>query len=149
MTLKEYDKRRDFLKTSEPQGKGGKIEGEFVVQEHHASHLHFDFRIALDGVLKSWAVPKGIPLKKGIKRLAVQTEDHPIEYINFEGVIPEGEYGAGEVRIWDKGKYDLIEKDSDKIIIELHGINIVGRYALVKFKGKQDKGINWLIFRMM
>jgi bifunctional non-homologous end joining protein LigD len=98
----------------------------------------------MDGVLKSWAVPKGMPLKKGDKRLAVQTEDHPVEYIDFEGTIPEGQYGAGEVLIWDKGTYNLKKREEDKIEFYLHGEKCIGRYALIKFKN-QDK--NWLIIK--
>ena len=114
----------------------------FVVQKHWATHLHYDFRLEMNGVLKSWAVPKGIPMKRGIKRLAVQTEDHPLSYANFEGVIPKGFYGAGKVKIWDKGKYKLIKKSKDEIIFELHGKKLIGRYVLVRMKGN-----NWLIFK--
>ncbi len=118
----------------------------FVIQEHFASHHHFDFRIEMDGVLKSWAVPKGIPEKKGEKHLAVEVEDHPIEYANFEGEIPEGYYGAGIVKIWDKGEYNLIKKDKKKIEFELNGEKIKGKYILLFFK--KDKGKNlWLIFK--
>jgi len=117
----------------------------FVVQEHFALHHHFDFRIEMDGVLKSWAVPKGIPEKKGEKHLAVEVEDHPIDYANFEGEIPEGYYGAGIVKIWDKGEYNLIKKDKKEIEIELNGEKIKGRYVILFFK--KDKGKNlWLIF---
>lgn len=146
MTIEEYIKKRNFNKTPEPEGSipPGEGRNRFVVQEHHASHLHWDFRLEMDGVLKSWAVPKGMPLKKGEKRLAVQTEDHPVEYINFEGTIPEGQYGAGEVYIWDKGTYELKEKEEGKIEFYLFGEKCIGRYVLVKFKN-QDK--NWLIIK--
>ena len=118
----------------------------FVIQEHFASHHHFDFRIEMDGVLKSWAVPKGIPEKKGEKHLAVEVEDHPIEYADFEGEIPEGYYGAGIVKIWDKGEYNLIKKEKKKIEFELNGEKIKGKYILLFFK--KDKGKNlWLIFK--
>ena len=118
----------------------------FVIQEHFASHHHFDFRIEMDGVLKSWAVPKGIPEKKGEKHLAVEVEDHPIDYADFEGKIPEGYYGAGIVKIWDKGEYNLIKKDKKKIEFELSGEKIKGKYVLLFFK--KDKGKNlWLIFK--
>lgn len=116
----------------------------FVIQEHHAKHLHWDFRLEMSGVLKSWAVPKQPPKQRGIKRLAVQVEDHNLSYINFEGTIPEGEYGAGKVKIWDKGTYKLLTKRADKIEFNLKGKKLKGTYVLVKF-GK--KGKNWLFFR--
>lgn len=145
--LEEYRKKRDFKKTPEPEPDGN-LESpgnRFVVQEHHASHLHWDFRLEMDGVLKSWAVPKGMPERKGEKRLAVQTEDHPLEYIDFEGEIPEGQYGAGTVSIWDRGSYYLKEKKEDKIEFELEGEKLKGRFVLIKFKG-QDK--NWLLIKL-
>ena len=114
----------------------------FVVQKHEAKHLHYDFRLELDGVLKSWAVPKGIPTKEGIKHLAIQTEDHDLSYANFEGVIPEGEYGAGKVEIWDKGTYELESRKDWKIVFVLHGKKLKGRYTILKFKDNQ-----WLIFK--
>ena len=116
----------------------------FVVQEHHASHLHWDFRLELDGVLKSWAVPKEPPTKPGIRRLAVEVEDHPLSYIDFEGVIEEGQYGAGKVNVWDKGNYTLESRKSDKIVFELTGGKLKGRYTLVHFS---DKPENWLFFK--
>jgi bifunctional non-homologous end joining protein LigD len=119
--LSEYKRKRDFSRTSEPQGDTGTERAIFVVQEHHASHLHYDFRLSMDGVLKSWAVPKGVPEEKGIKHLAVETEDHPMEYANFEGDIPKGEYGGGKVIIWDHGDYVLEHRDQDKVVIELKG----------------------------
>jgi len=118
----------------------------FVIQEHFASHHHFDFRIEMDKVLKSWAVPKGIPEKEGEKHLAVEVEDHPIDYADFEGKIPEGYYGTGTVKIWDKGEYNLIKKDKKKIEIELNGEKIKGKYVILFFK--KDKGKKfWLIFK--
>jgi len=117
----------------------------FVVQEHHATHLHWDFRLEMDGVLKSWAVPKQPPLKSGLKRLAIQVEDHALDYINFHGKIPEGQYGAGEVKIWDKGTYNLKERTKDKIEFELKGKKMKGLYALVRFKGAGAK--NWLLIK--
>lgn len=117
----------------------------FVVQEHFASHHHYDFRLEMDGVLKSWAVPKEIPQQPGIKRLAVQVEDHPLDYANFEGVIPEGFYGAGIVKIWDRGEYDLLERTDSKIEIYLYGSKLKGKYCLLRF---QDHKKNWLIFKM-
>jgi len=115
----------------------------FVIQKHAARRLHYDLRLEMDGVLKSWAVPKEPPKTPGIKRLAVQVEDHPIEYANFEGIIPEGHYGAGKVEIWDKGSYVLKEKTNDKIVFKLNGEKLKGTYVLLRFKG--DK--NWLFFK--
>ncbi len=117
----------------------------FVVHEHHSRRLHYDLRLERDGVLKSWAVPKGIPETPSEKHLAVQVEDHPLEYISFEGEIPQGEYGAGTVSIWDSGTYDTKHWDAEKIEITFHGDRLNGPYVLVKFKraGKN----NWLFFR--
>ncbi|MDH7482502.1 MAG: DNA polymerase ligase N-terminal domain-containing protein [Armatimonadota bacterium] len=109
----------------------------FVVQEHHASHLHWDFRLEMDGVLKSWAVPKGPPESPGIRRLAVQVDDHPLDYIDFEGEIAEGEYGAGTVTIWDRGYFELKERSKDKIVFDLHGERLKGGYALIHMRGNQ------------
>ena len=114
----------------------------FVIQKHKATHLHFDFGLEMDGVLKSWAVPKGLPEMQGIKRLAVSVEDHPLGYIDFEGVIPEGHYGAGVVEVWDKGEYELESREKDKIVFHLTGKKLKGRYALIHTSGK-----NWLIFK--
>ena len=153
MTLEEYRRKRDFSKTGEPEGKientKDRVERIFVVQKHKATHLHYDLRLEIDGVLKSWAVPKGPPLREGIKRLAVQTEDHPIEYADFEGVIPEGEYGAGTVEIWDKGTFIAEEIDDNKIIVNLNGTKMNGRYILIKLKpSPRLKGENnWLLFK--
>lgn len=150
MSLEDYRKKRNFEKTTEPVGgtktSAGRI---FVVQKHEARHLHYDFRLEIDGVLRSWAIPKEPPMEEGIKRLAVQTEDHPPEYADFEGIIPEGEYGAGTVEIWDKGTYDA-EKITDKeIVINLNGKRMNGRYIMIKLKpSPRFKGENnWLIFK--
>jgi bifunctional non-homologous end joining protein LigD len=149
MGLEQYKAKRDFHKTTEPEGKERAGEqGIFVVQEHHASHLHYDFRLALDGVLKSWAVPKGIPEEPKVRRLAVQTEDHPLDYADFQGTIPKGEYGAGEVNIWDKGSFQLQERSPDKLVFVLKGDRLKGPYALVRFKGKEKEAKNWLIMRL-
>lgn len=118
----------------------------FVVHRHLARRLHFDFRLGLDGVLKSWAIPKEPPIKEGIKRLAIQVEDHPLSFINFEGVIPEGVYGAGKIQIWDKGRYKLKEHADNKIVVELRGKKIKGDYCLLKFKKEKGKS-TWLIFK--
>ena len=118
----------------------GKI---YVIQKHDATRLHYDFRLEMDGVLKSWAIPKTPPTESGIKRLAVQVEDHPIEYANFEGTIPEEQYGAGTVEIWDKGRYAMKERKEDKLIFEIKGNKLKGLYCLVRFKGKE----NWLFFK--
>lgn len=117
----------------------------YVVQEHYARRHHFDLRLEKDGVLKSWAIPKEIPLKKGVKRLAVQVEDHHLSYANFEGIIPKGFYGAGEVKIWDKGKYKPIEWKKDKIVVEIRGEKVKGKYCLVRLKRSEK---NWIIFKI-
>ncbi len=116
----------------------------FVMQKHHARNLHWDFRLEMDGVLKSWAVPKEPSTQIGLKRLAIQVEDHELDYANFEGEIPEGEYGAGMVEIWDKGTYLLIDRKPKKIVFELHGEKLKGKYTILQF-GKVEK--NWLLFR--
>lgn len=146
MPLEEYQKKRDFDISTEPKGNVEAGEGNiFVIQEHNASHLHWDLRLEMDGVLRSWAVPKEPPTEKGLKRLAIQVEDHPIEYANFEGSIPEGNYGAGTVVIWDKGTFILEERNADKLVFELKGRHISGRYALVKVP-KMGKN-SWLFFK--
>jgi bifunctional non-homologous end joining protein LigD len=147
MNLKEYQLKRKFNKTPEPHGKvSEKSSSRFVVQEHHASHLHYDFRLEIEGVLKSWAVPKGVPEVAGVKRLAVQVEDHPVDYINFSGTIPEGEYGAGEVKIWDKGKWNLLsgQLSAGSLKFGLQGKKLKGQYALARMKD----GKNWLIYKI-
>lgn len=115
----------------------------FVVQEHHARHLHWDFRLEKDGTLKSWAVPKGPPEKKLVKRLAIQVEDHELDYIDFEGEIAEGEYGAGSVRIWDSGTYSLESESPKSFVFELQGNRLTGKYSLVHLKDKQ-----WLLIKL-
>ena len=114
----------------------------FVVQKHQATHLHYDFRLEMDGVLKSWAVPKGPPTETGVRRLAVQVEDHMLSWMDFAGRIPEGEYGAGTVEIWDKGTYTLKNRTDKLIEFTLHGTRLNGDYALVNFKEK-----NWLLIK--
>ncbi len=114
----------------------------FVVQKHRAARLHWDFRLSMDGVLKSWAVPKEPPTAKNIKRLAIEVEDHQLSYARFEGVIKEG-YGAGTVRIWDSGKYEMESRKPAKIVFRLHGRKMKGKYVLLRLKKK-----NWLIFKV-
>ena len=118
----------------------------FIVHEHHATHLHWDFRLEHDGVLKSWAVPKGPSMNHADKRLAIQVEDHSLEYGNFEGTIPEGEYGAGRVAIWDHGTYTLLEKKEDEIKFSLEGKKLRGSFVLVKLK-RSKKGNEWLLIK--
>ena len=120
----------------------------FVIHKHFASHLHWDLRLEMDGVLKSWAVPKEPPKNKTEKRLAIQVEDHPLGYAKFKGIIPEGNYGAGKVEIWDKGKYVLIERTPKKILFELNGKKLKGNYVLIKthYGSKPEK--SWLWFRV-
>jgi DNA ligase D-like protein (predicted 3'-phosphoesterase) len=144
MGLEAYRKKRNFEKTKEPEG-DVETDGEnmYVIQKHQATHLHYDLRLEMDGVLKSWAVPKTPPTTYGLKRLAVQVEDHPIDYAHFEGTIPEGQYGAGTVEIWDKGHYILKDRKEDKLIFEIIGTKLNGDYCLVRFKGKK----NWLFFK--
>ena len=144
MSLRKYWKKRDFKRTSEPEGRVQSADDHlYVIQKHDASHLHYDLRLELDGVLKSWAIPKMPPTVVGVKRLAVQTEDHPIEYANFEGVIPEGEYGAGTVEIWDKGEFTMKNHEKSKLVFEIKGEKLKGDYCLIRFKGKN----NWLFFK--
>ncbi len=154
MSLEKYKKKRDFGKTPEPQAKApDKGLGRFVVQEHDASHLHYDFRLEMTAepdskeiVLKSWAVPKGLPQEIGDKKLALSVEDHPVDYIGFEGVIPEGNYGAGTVKIWDKGTYTLFGRTDKLVEFELAGEKLHGRYSLVKTNyGNREN--SWLIIK--
>ena len=147
MSLKVYQKKRNFSETPEPKGKKERFsQNRFVIQEHWASHHHFDFRLEMDGVLKSWAIPKGVPEKKGERRLAIQTENHPVSYIDFQGEIPKGSYGAGIVKIFDKGYYKLIENKPREIIFNLDGKKIRGRYSLILFR-KDKKVKQWLIIK--
>ena len=144
--LAEYEAKRDFKRTPEPGGRlprQTKQELRFVVQEHHARRLHWDFRLEREGVLVSWAVPKGVPPDPKKNHLAVHVEDHPLGYIDFAGQIPAGNYGAGQVSIWDHGTYET-EKWSDReVMVVLHGERVQGRYVLF-----QTNGENWMIHRM-
>jgi DNA ligase D-like protein (predicted 3'-phosphoesterase) len=117
----------------------------FVLHEHFAQHHHFDFRLERDGVLKSWAVPKGLPEKPGERRLAIETEDHPLDYIGFEGTIPEGEYGAGTVKIADHGKYELLTWTDDRIEFILHGEKFTGKFLLLRFRKAGEK--EWIVLK--
>jgi bifunctional non-homologous end joining protein LigD len=145
LSLKKYWTRRDFSKTPEPRGKVKEEKGNlFVIQEHHASNLHWDLRLERDGVLKSWAIPKGVPEKRGIRRLAIQTEDHPVEYAGFQGTIPEGEYGGGVVTTWDEGSYSTEKWLEREIIIRLCGKRVSGGYCMIGLKRQTG---NWLLFR--
>ena len=151
MKLKDYKEKRDFSKSPEPRKSRSKKNTEklvYVIQRHQASHLHYDLRLEEEGVLKSWAVPKEPPKEEGIKRLAVQTEDHPLGYEDFEGVIPEGQYGAGKVETWDKGDYIPLEVTASKWVIEIRGEKLRGRYCLIKLKAKNSKDNNWLFFKL-
>ncbi len=161
MSLTRYNSKRNFKKTSEPSGKKATTRGglKFVIQQHAASHLHYDFRLEMDGVLKSWAVPKGPSMNPADKRLAMMVEDHPYNYRNFEGSIPEGNYGAGNVIVWDNGIYNSTEKLTKKeeekkllaglhkghISFVLHGKKLKGEFSLVKLNGKQENA--WLLFK--
>lgn len=122
------------------------MKSRFVIHEHYASHHHFDFRLEMDDVLKSWAIPKYPPAEPGEKRLAIRVEDHPLDYINFEGDIPEGEYGAGRVLIWDKGAYTLLEKEENKISFFLEGMKLNGSYTFLRLK-RGKKGNEWLLVK--
>lgn len=156
----EYHRKRNLEKSGEPSGKssGGAGKNSFVIQKHDASHLHYDFRLAVDDALKSWAVPRGPSMDPSEKRLAVEVEDHPLDYADFEGVIPEGEYGAGTVMVWDRGEYRNLRADKDKnstmaesheaglIEVWLKGDKIEGGYALKRFRG--GKKPQWLLIKM-
>jgi DNA ligase D-like protein (predicted 3'-phosphoesterase) len=147
--LEEYKNKRQFQRTPEPQASDFKKSSEkpiFVVQRHDAHNLHYDFRLEIDGVLKSWAVPKEPPKEAGTRRLAIETEDHPLAYADFEGEIPAGEYGAGKVDIWDRGTFELLKRSEKEIIVTLYGIELEGEYVLIKTKyGNEDRG--WLFFK--
>src|SRR5580658_11323284 len=155
-SLKDYHSKRQFEVTPEPRGAvspASSGRARFVVQKHDATRLHYDFRLEIDGVLKSWAVPKGPSLNPADKRLAVQTEDHPLEYGSFHGTIPAGNYGAGEVRIWDEGTYEMeghasaseqLRRGELKFI--LHGQKLHGSVVLVKLR-RSESGREWLLIK--
>ena len=146
-SLDRYQAKRDFTATPEPSGAAESVakgeQARFVVQEHHARALHWDFRLERDGVLVSWALPKGVPPDPGVNHLAVPTEDHPLSYIDFEGEIPRGNYGAGEVHVWDRGTYDTIKWSEREVMVTLHGERVHGRHVLFRTGDRQ-----WMIHRM-
>jgi bifunctional non-homologous end joining protein LigD len=153
--LARYQERRHFERTPEPSGREAsrrRDEPIFVVQKHAARRLHYDFRLEIDGVLVSWSVPKGPSLKAGARRLAVRTEDHPLDYADFEGVIPKGEYGGGTVIIWDHGTW-CVEGDAHtqlekgRLTFELEGQKLHGRFHLVRTRPGDNKRENWLLFK--
>src|SRR5690348_13813089 len=161
IALSTYNKKRDFKKSPEPKGvTSTKANSRFVVQLHDASHLHYDFRLELDGVLKSWAVPKGPSMDPSVKRLAVQVEDHPLGYATFEGTIPQGQYGGGTVEIWDHGTYESLmgEKaeprsageaiEAGRIEFVMHGKRLKGRFVLIRMKPRGKGKPQWLLMKL-
>ena len=159
--LAEYKRKRDFSKTAEPAGKAvgsrSKRALRFVIQKHAATRLHFDFRLELDGVMKSWAVPKGPSYDPAMKRLAMEVEDHPIEYNTFEGTIPKGQYGGGTVMLWDRGTYEPESGGGDEALrdgyargdlkIILHGERLQGAWVLVRMRRGEDGRAQWLLIK--
>jgi len=157
--LAEYKRKRDFSKTAEPEGKPTRTRGRglhFVVQKHAASHLHYDFRLELDGVMKSWAVPKGPSYDPSVKRLAMEVEEHPIEYNTFEGTIPKGQYGGGTVMLWDRGTYEPEAGGGEETLREgykrgdlkfvMHGERLLGGWVLVRLKRPGTRS-QWLLIK--
>lgn len=151
-SLSRYHAKRDFAQTAEPEGKvAGQARHRFVIQKHDASRLHYDFRLELNGTLRSWAVPKGVPYLKGEKHLAVEVEDHPLDYANFEGVIPKGQYGGGTVMVWDAGTYEPLGGDPARDLAEgkfhfaLHGTKLEGEWTLLRLKRGEDN--QWLLLK--
>ena len=159
MALTEYKRKRNFKKTAEPTGSGKPLPKQvrgasrFVIQKHAASRLHYDFRLQMEGVLKSWALPKGLPWAKGEKHLAVEVEDHPIDYEDFEGIIPEGQYGGGTVMVWDRGAYYVYGEQPLKSLREgrlhlvLAGEKAQGEWTLVRIRGRDGEKNTWLIIK--
>jgi bifunctional non-homologous end joining protein LigD len=159
--LAEYKRKRDFAKTAEPEGKAvakrSRRALRFVIQKHAASRLHFDFRLELDGVMKSWAVPKGPSYDPSVKRLAMEVEDHPIEYNTFEGTIPKGEYGGGTVMLWDRGTYEPEGGGGEDALREgyergdlkfiLHGKRLEGAWVLVRMRRGEEGRAQWLLIK--
>jgi DNA ligase D-like protein (predicted 3'-phosphoesterase) len=161
-TLREYLDKRNFNVTPEPDGTAGQLSERpvFVIQKHDASNLHYDFRLEVDGVLVSWAVPKGPSTDPREKRLAIRTEDHPLDYAQIEGMIPEGEYGAGTVLVWDGGPYRNLMAEKEKprhmadsirdghVEVWLEGEKLTGGYALIHSKSGKSSEDNWLLIKM-
>lgn len=154
MVLKQYKAKRNFKITPEPLGTKNKktdVKLLYVIQKHHASHLHYDFRLEMSGVLLSWAVPKRPSTNPAIKRLAIHVEDHPLEYGSFEGTIPKGEYGAGSVEIWDEGHWICLDSDPKKayksgnLTFILNGKKLTGIWKLIQLKTNNPK--NWILFK--
>lgn len=171
MTLAKYKSKRDLKKSGEPKAtipysrprsfntssslaksltatSSNKKKTIFVIHRHEASHLHWDLRLEIDGVLKSWAIPKEPPTEKGTKRLAIEVEDHPLDYANFKGTIPEGNYGAGKVEIWDKGDLEIIKKTPREIEFKLSGKKMKGNFVLIKTKYGAKPEKSWLFFKI-
>jgi bifunctional non-homologous end joining protein LigD len=157
MGLGEYKRKRDFRASAEPKGKAKKTTrrrraARFVIQKHDASRLHYDFRLEMDGVLKSWAVPKGLPWSKGEKHLAVEVEDHPIDYADFEGIIPKGQYGGGTVMVWDRGTYEaegdepLKALRSGRLTLHMDGEKARGEWTLIRIRSSEKKP-QWLLLK--
>lgn len=146
--LGEYRRKRDPARTPEPVPSADELpkgnDDTFVIQEHHASSLHWDVRLERDGVLVSWAVPKGLPSTTDVVRLAVHTEDHPLEYAQFSGEIPKGEYGGGEMVIWDRGRYETVKWSDREVDVVLHGHRVQGQFVFFR-SGKDEK--NWMMKR--
>jgi len=148
-SLKQYEAKRDFEKTAEPKPLAARRSAQgsrrrFVIQKHAASHLHYDFRLEMHDVLKSWSVPKGPPFKKDERRLAMPTEDHPIEYLDFEGIIPKGQYGGGTVMVWGLGTYEVIEGNYYKGFLRFHlnGAKLKGEWTMTRFAVSKDQSDN-------
>ena len=143
--LARYRAMRDFTATPEPAGAavGGPGAPRFVIQQHDATRLHWDLRLEHDGVLASWALPRGVPWTPKVNRLAVHTEDHPLEYLDFEGHIPDGSYGAGDMFVWDRGTYEVEKWEDRKLTVVLHGAKVGGKYAMFATRGR-----DWMIHRM-
>jgi bifunctional non-homologous end joining protein LigD len=150
-SLKAYGEKRDFTKTREPPPRKATTKapasgGRFVVQKHAATNLHYDFRLEMEGTLKSWAVPKGLPFELGVKRAAFAVEDHPLAYIDFEGTIPKGQYGGGTVMVWDIGTYELLggRYSEGDLKLMLHGKKLKGEWHMFKIRSERGKDV-WLI----